>query len=470
MQKKPPLPLTAFIGGPTLIHASQSAISSSSSSSTGSGMCFPSSKSGGGGGASGGVGGGGGSGEKQRDRHGGGGGGLCGCHKAPKSHCISATGVLLLLLLYTAMGSIIFVTLEGELEDSNSLETAVAASKKFPRTELANEQIRSRTVDRLWSITEDLNILYKENWTRLAAQEVQHFQETLLRAVRQSKLYQPGEPMNPPTHKWTYASAFLYSLTLITTIGYGGISPRTQWGRIAALIYALFGIPIVLLYLSAMGEGLSAGMRCLFRKARSKSAVSNGSGSGGGNSGSGGSGNGGSNSGNGKLPPNDSGKSTNKHYHHSGGSSGKLHPAAAHHYGLPNSAYHHSSSVAMGGHSSAHGPSVPISICVMVLVCYVTSGALLFHKLQNWSVLEALYFCFTSLGTIGFGELAPTGNLTLYLASAYILVGMAVVAMCFSLIQTEIVMWLRKFSVQDHVMPQGEDVALVSVAVTPKSS
>lgn len=34
----------------------------------------------------------------------------------------------------------------------------------------------SRTVDRLWSITEDLNILYKENWTRLAAQEVQLFQ------------------------------------------------------------------------------------------------------------------------------------------------------------------------------------------------------------------------------------------------------------------------------------------------------
>lgn len=33
-----------------------------------------------------------------------------------------------------------------------------------------------RTVDRLWSITEDLNILYKENWTRLAAHEVQQFQ------------------------------------------------------------------------------------------------------------------------------------------------------------------------------------------------------------------------------------------------------------------------------------------------------
>lgn len=90
--------------------------------------------------------------------------------------------------------------------------------------------------------------------------------------------------------------------------------------------------------------------------------------------------------------------------------------------------------------------------------------------MQNWSVLEALYFCFTSLGTIGFGELTPTGNLTLYLASAYILIGMAVVAMCFSLIQTELIMWLRRFSVQDHVIPQSDDVSLVSVSVTPKSS
>lgn len=45
------------------------------------------------------------------------------------------------------------------------------------------------------------------------------YQDTLLRSVRQSKIHQTGVPMNSPTHKWTYASAFLYSLTLITTIG-----------------------------------------------------------------------------------------------------------------------------------------------------------------------------------------------------------------------------------------------------------
>lgn len=201
-----------------------------------------------------------------------------------------------------------------------------------------------------------------------------------------------------------------------------------------------------------MGEGLSAGMRCLFRKARSKSVISSGSGGGSGGSGSASISSGGNSN---KKHSNDVKSHNNqssKHYPNA-----KM--LAAHQYGPLSKQY-----------QSTGSPSVPISICVMVLICYITSGALLFHKMQNWSVLEALYFCFTSLGTIGFGELTPSGNLTLYLASAYILIGMAVVAMCFSLIQTELVMWLRRFSVQDHVMPQTDDVSLVSVAVTPKSS
>lgn len=160
---------------------------------------------------------------------------------------------------------------------------------------------------------------------------------------------------------------------------------------------------------------------------------------------------------------------------------------------------------------------VPISISIMILICYITVGAALFHRLQNWNVLESIYFCFTSLGTIGFGDLEPQGNIAQYTASGYIVIGMAIVAMCFNLIQTEIVMWLRRFdrnrdadeksmtatisgpgagtnvnagltqtgfahlmshgSHQHHLynqIPSGagglhEDVALVTVAVTPKS-
>jgi hypothetical protein len=86
-------------------------------------------------------------------------------------------------------------------------------------------------VEKLWSITEDLNILYKENWTRLAAQEVLKFQDTL---VRNLKVYGSGGMIVKTAggagnggsiyyshhhHRWSFSSSFLYSLTLITTIG-----------------------------------------------------------------------------------------------------------------------------------------------------------------------------------------------------------------------------------------------------------
>ncbi|XP_065092139.1 TWiK family of potassium channels protein 18-like [Ochlerotatus camptorhynchus] len=392
---------------------------------------------------------------------------LCGCRRAPKSQCFSAIGVLILVLAYTAVGSVLFVTLEGDGDESDMIESSVAASKPYPRHDVVSTELRLKTVDRLWSITEDLNILYKENWTRLAAQEVQHFQDTILRAVRASKSQQvTNVQSNAKPYKWTYASAFLYSLTLITTIGYGGISPRTQWGRIAALIYALFGIPIILLYLSAMGEGLSGAMRCLFRRIRPSSHSSSNSAS----TSSSLSGNSAINSksSSSELQKRSQQQSTNYHQTWTG-----IHDP--HGYGGVGGLSSSNMGGNGGGHtgssSSKHNQSVvPISICIMILICYVTLGAVLFHKIQPWGVLESLYFCFTSLGTIGFGDLMPIGNIAQYAASAYIVVGMAVVAMCFSLIQTELIVWLKKFATPESIPSSTEDVALVSVAMTPIKS
>lgn len=41
---------------------------------------------------------------------------------------------------------------------------------------------------------------------------------------------------------------------------------------------------------------------------------------------------------------------------------------------------------------------VPVSLCLALVLAYICSGAILFHRLENWSLLEGSYFCFTSLG------------------------------------------------------------------------
>ncbi|EDX17255.1 GD16192 [Drosophila simulans] len=77
----------------------------------------------------------------------------------------------------------------GNCAASGSSNVAATAASAAANAFLADVAVASpvgivfnhhkKTVDRLWSITEDLNILYKENWTRLAAQEVQLFQVSI---------------------------------------------------------------------------------------------------------------------------------------------------------------------------------------------------------------------------------------------------------------------------------------------------
>ena len=71
------------------------------------------------------------------------------------------------------------------------------------------------TVDRLWSITEDLNILYRENWTHLAQLEMRNYQDQIVRALRKAML----EEKYSFRQTWTFPMSLLYALTLVTTIG-----------------------------------------------------------------------------------------------------------------------------------------------------------------------------------------------------------------------------------------------------------
>ncbi|CAD1473306.1 unnamed protein product, partial [Heterotrigona itama] len=51
--------------------------------------------------------------------------------------------------------------------------------------------------------------------------------------------------------------------------------------------------------------------------------------------------------------------------------------------------------------------TVPLTLCVAIMVGYIWGGAILFSEWEDWNMLDGSYFCFVSLSTIGFGDIVP---------------------------------------------------------------
>lgn len=173
--------------------------------------------------------------------------------------------IFTVLLAYTFLGSLIFLAIEGNSEvpvKPRILPDRQRLSHKENNSTYKKEheeeydygnltfsanyfwEARSRAVENIWEITVSLNILYRENWTRLAAQEILKFQNELVQRVTTEMASQYGVSYREMAlgefgssdvsthyeeHEWNLALAFFYSLTVLTTIGTYFIILKYLW-------------------------------------------------------------------------------------------------------------------------------------------------------------------------------------------------------------------------------------------------
>ena len=64
----------------------------------------------------------------------------------------------------------------------------------------------------------------------------------------------------------------------------------------------------------------------------------------------------------------------------------------------------------------------------ILLVFLLLGGAVFFHQVQGWSLLDSLYFCVMTVSTIGYGDLTPTMAISKIFTMAYAVLGIGLFA------------------------------------------
>lgn len=367
---------------------------------------------------------------------------------------MSHFGLCSLVVGYCIMGAFLFEFLE-------------ATNERNKRQEMMGW--RSKLTDSLWEVTARSSLLEEGNWTREAVVQLRGFEVTVVQAVRKEG-YDGKEDAQL---QWSFTGALLYSIIVITTIGYGNIAPKTPEGKIVTILYAIVGIPLMLLCLSNIGDAMAHSFKftyryiccslCHRRRRQLRHERRRGN--------------------EGTLR-----RSVRRHPHNGG------HPASRHgidqqrpspidqppHYrpqadacsGLPRrhaydldvsrvpvitnkyalrngedlppavpeynrrphrpgcrgpSAWRGEDDPELADDESGGGGddgesegdseeddemAVPIWLCCAIVVGYICGGAWLFYSWEGWGYLDSAYFCFVTLTTIGFGDLVPGSALS----------------------------------------------------------
>ncbi|XP_044128643.1 potassium channel subfamily K member 16-like [Bufo gargarizans] len=104
--------------------------------------------------------------------------------------------------------------------------------------------------------TEQHRLDFLKNYTCLTHDALEHLIQVITDAVKHGINPLLNRTAEKQTN-WDFSSAFFFAGTVVTTIGYGTMVPKTAGGQIFCVFYALFGIPLNVIVLGQVGRYLS---------------------------------------------------------------------------------------------------------------------------------------------------------------------------------------------------------------------
>ncbi|KAI0978281.1 hypothetical protein GJ496_005555 [Pomphorhynchus laevis] len=172
------------------------------------------------------------------------------CLKAFIAFLFSRVGLTMLMAAYIVLGGKLFEALELSNERNTRIQMHIVMNKTLNC--LFNEALKMH-------VKRD----FLENYSETASIIISDFENSLIQSIRNG--YNGLD--NFDDTEWSFFGAVLYATTLVSTIGYGHITCKTQTGKIATIIYSLFGIPLMMLFSTNIGSSMATSFRFIFLKA-----------------------------------------------------------------------------------------------------------------------------------------------------------------------------------------------------------
>ncbi|XP_077532235.1 potassium channel subfamily K member 18-like [Haemaphysalis longicornis] len=384
------------------------------------------------------------------------------CLRIFLTHLVSQVGLCLLVVAYAIVGALIFRAIEADKE-----------VRQRQRVSL----LRRRYLRDMWAVTERLNVLHDEEWMDAVGAKLKEFEDHVVLAVRNDGY--DGKDVEEEALQWSFSGALLYSITVITTIGYGNIAPKTAPGKVVTILYAIVGIPLMLLCLSNIGNILAhafkffyANVCCLVcRKADAAAAKIETQTA--------------------KAPPqmpaelleavvtvansvsktDNNGSAGGPLPEKSGRPPELLSPPPSPDKQLAASPSSAVSTKAPRKETPTSQERIPVYLVLVLVGGYICFGATLFSVWEQWSFLDGAYFSFITLSTIGFGDFVPgsdlleqgatsgSGQAKLIICCFYLVLGLAIIAMAFSLVQEEVVLKCKDLANALKALVSTDDTA-----------
>ncbi|KAL6255808.1 hypothetical protein P5V15_013051 [Pogonomyrmex californicus] len=158
-------------------------------------------------------------------------------------------GLLITLMLYTAIGGLVFRQIELPAE--------------LGRLERLRARLRTQRHHFVESISNNTDVF---NLRTLVSVKLRTYEEAVQEAAEAGLLIgfvadtinqdDRLESKLPPivTERWSVLQAVFFASTVLTTIGYGNVVPSTNWGRIFCIFFAFIGIPLTLIVIADWGK------------------------------------------------------------------------------------------------------------------------------------------------------------------------------------------------------------------------